>query len=894
MRKSKIYILFLLIVLLISISPFFEFQSSYTYSIAKNVPKPSNFWVMGPLHIDDTGGGDYTWAEAALEDWCSGDGSFNNPYILENITIDANWLDNCILIEDSNNKYFTIRNCTVINSGTLFQAHAGIELLRSSNGTIEDNICLNNLKWGIYLQTDCYNNTVQNNYIQNSSAAGIRVFESTHNIIFNNTILEGGPNDSDGITVDFNSEFNTIMNNTITSHDYGIYIAVSSHNNTVISNKINGVNETGIYCYTDNCIIKMNKVNGSLRGIWLSGDDSIIYGNRLTNNNENGRDNGNNNVWYNGTLGNYWDDYTGFDWDEDGIGNTPYDIPGSSNSRDYYPIWDIGLDPIYIIGDATGVGAHNWTWASNQPWCTGSGTVNDPYTIKELVINDGGTGGCIWIKNSNVFFQILNCTLRNGGNSGYEILLNNTNNGIIRNNTCQQGYCGIFLTSNSDHNNISENIVINGYRRGICVSSYSDYNNIVDNIIIESYVGILVTASCHDNVIEENYADGNNIAGIYLSSNCTENLILKNDIINSTSCDNGIVIVYNCDNNKFYQNYIANNWRGIYMYDGCDDNIFWDNEFIDLRDYGLWIRNLTSPSSGNIIFGNTFSTRGQNGNDGCFGNYWYNGTTGNYWADYNGVDANDDRRGDIPYNITGDGNRQDLYPIWDDGDDVNPTLSVISPSAGSIFGANPPTCDLDIVDTYLNTTWYTLNNSFTTFFPGSNGVNVVPIDEVTWNSFSDGSILMTFYVNDSAGHPASISFVIIKDITNPSIIVNSPLGGMTFGADAPEFNVTIYDLHLQDAWYTIGSSSTIYSFTPINGINIFPIDESSWDALAEGDITINIFVNDSAGNTHSIQVIVNRDLPSGGGNIPFGNYHLIFLGLGIVSLLIIEIKKKNK
>jgi hypothetical protein len=60
------------------------------------------------------------------------------------------------------------------------------------------------------------------------------------------------------------------------------------------------------------------------------------------------------NQWDNGTIGNYWDDYNGSDLDDDGIGDTPYIIPGPGGNQDNFPIWDDDPEtPLSLIDEIT-------------------------------------------------------------------------------------------------------------------------------------------------------------------------------------------------------------------------------------------------------------------------------------------------------------------------------------------------------------------------------------------------------------------------------------------------------------------------------------------------------------------------------------------------------------
>ncbi|MFX0049281.1 MAG: hypothetical protein ACFE8G_14150, partial [Candidatus Hermodarchaeota archaeon] len=74
--------------------------------------------VFGRIYINDNNPS-YNWSAAKGAGICTGNGSYSNPYIIEDLVIDGGGSGSCILIENSDVN-FKIENCTIYNSGSEF------------------------------------------------------------------------------------------------------------------------------------------------------------------------------------------------------------------------------------------------------------------------------------------------------------------------------------------------------------------------------------------------------------------------------------------------------------------------------------------------------------------------------------------------------------------------------------------------------------------------------------------------------------------------------------------------------------------------------------------------------------------------------------------------------
>ncbi len=173
-----------------------------------------------------------------------------------------------------------------------------------------------------------------------------------------------------GIFIDYGSNI-TISENIFYANGYCIF-SDSSYEVSIENNTIKAGNRYGIgFDDSYDCIICNNFINNTIEGIKLyDSPHNSFYGNTIVGSTEHGVEIYNygsqNNIFYinnfinNPThvtehytkeganyfykyifgdfgLGNYYDDYTGTDTDEDGIGDIPYNIP-EEGSQDLYPL----------------------------------------------------------------------------------------------------------------------------------------------------------------------------------------------------------------------------------------------------------------------------------------------------------------------------------------------------------------------------------------------------------------------------------------------------------------------------------------------------------------------------------------------------------------------------
>lgn len=288
-NKVRIYSLFGLLILLIFTIDNSEVETRINSNAEFEKNLNQNSWNLGDFSIlIDDANPNYNWSKTALEnDWCSGEGTQEKPYIIENIRLETAYPNKSLIIRNSS-VYFVIQNCT------LYDCNSGIELFNVNNGAVFNNsfidmdstsiylmkcndikisenhlthVCYkgiaavnsfnidiieNNIdtscgmNYGIYHYKVNYSRIVNNTIKFTGGYNKIGLFQSHYNYIHNNSLLLSG---GTGLHL-LGSNYNNISKNLISDCGDGIFLEMNSSWNKIIQNIIIQ-RSTGIYIYKD-------------------------------------------------------------------------------------------------------------------------------------------------------------------------------------------------------------------------------------------------------------------------------------------------------------------------------------------------------------------------------------------------------------------------------------------------------------------------------------------------------------------------------------------------------------------------------------------------------------------------------------------------------------------
>jgi parallel beta-helix repeat protein len=254
-RASKCVLLLALCMVLLTLTHVADLEGIATQSTTVvSEPEKQEMFPAGTPHDPIWIDGDSNFSDTALVEGWPGDGTPENPFIIDGLEIDLGArVGICIAISNTQVS-FIISNCiltgAITDPWTGRGAGAGILLENVTNGELVNNTCNNNID-GIYLYSS-YSNTVGNNTCNSNLEVGIELFGSAYNIISDNTCNSY----KNGIFL-YSSVSNTVTNNTCNNNYlHGIYL-YHSHQNTVSDNTCNN-NRIGIYLLHSSSNIVIN------------------------------------------------------------------------------------------------------------------------------------------------------------------------------------------------------------------------------------------------------------------------------------------------------------------------------------------------------------------------------------------------------------------------------------------------------------------------------------------------------------------------------------------------------------------------------------------------------------------------------------------------------------
>ena len=270
---------------------------------------------------------------------------------------------------------------------------------------------------------------------------------------------------------------------------------------------------------------------------------------------------------------------------------------------------DLKMNRIHASNDHPNIHFDSDSDVVNFPNKTGTGTREDPYIIRDLVIDAEGVGFPVVLFNIEVFLILENITVLNGQKEGplygfYGIDIDQCSNIAVNGCKILDNYCGINLNQVFDCN-VTQNY-IQGNEIGVSISFASNII-ISSNEILDNNMGIQSVSTFTPCYIRNNTLV-NNTEGIFLEGGNQETEVNHNYV---TQSNKGIVVsahpLSGIDgNNLVYENIVHENSIGIEMV-GTDANFISENT-ISYNTLGIKLE----ESNQNVFLNNHFIKNGRN------------------------------------------------------------------------------------------------------------------------------------------------------------------------------------------------------------------------------------------------------------------------------------------
>jgi parallel beta-helix repeat protein len=797
--------------------------------------------------------------KAFSEGW-SGDGSVDNPFIIEDYIIIGAQLTGYLIDISNSDHYFIINNTwledgarglsftnvtngfvtnvystlneygfclensynnTFLNNTSFDNLELGFSLdLTSQNNNLTNNTAVTN-KYGFYLDSDSNNNVLINNSASYNNNYGFSFFQSSNNNLTSNTANNNGDDGfyfqlSIGNTITYNTAFfnsngfkfdssnmNTLINNTAYNSTINGFYFQSASTNTVINNTAynNIVDGVKIDSSNGNSLINNIAHDNNIYGLSLkSSNNNTVLNNTFFSNSDGIRlESSKINSLFNNTAYNNFD---GFRVNSSSL-NILINNTAFNNADDGFNI----------------VTSHNNSLISNVAFDNqGSG---DAYGFAIVLASENNT--------------LINNSAFTNAEGGFQIY-DNSNNNILSNNTAYENIEGFFLISENYNNILTNNTAYSNSQCGFILFS-ENYNNILTNNTAYNnfWQGFLLVDLNDNNELTNNRAYNNVLNGFLLYEFSTNNTLTRNTAYSNG--ESGFYLRSDSNYNTVINNIAKNNIYGFYLSNYSANNNLMSNSAFNNVNYGVWLH---STTYNNVIRGNSFvdnygglTQAYDDGTNNLFGH--------NYFNDWLVPDVDENLIVDSPYQIAGSVGNQDDSPLVTFL--IPPTITLLMTSNNTIHQSGT-TINLNITDHVLlhqiifhwddntNTTISLSNSSclFTTSLP-----------------ISDEQHVLSVYAQDITTEWQFRQYLFTTDDTPPNLVLHGLESGLSYPSGT-NINISITGSNgsLIYHWDEDLNSTVTDSFHPIlpagDGLHQLYLYVS--DELGNWNYTVLEFITD--------------------------------------------------